>query len=105
MRFALGCNLAGTVLVFLAFQATSSNFRLITTSDGRSALCVNNRALIIAIPNDGFTIGTSSCPEWVNARPAAVVNFENRTFVWLGGILTFLGFAIQFLAIPSPKTI
>ena len=104
-RIALICNLAGTMLLFLSFQATSSNFKLITTSDGRSALCVNNYALLEVGPKNTFVIGQANCPEWEHARPAAVVNIERPIFVTIGFALTSLGFFLQFLSIPSPKTI
>jgi len=104
MRLALILNLVGTVTLFLSFQATSSNFRLITTKDGKSALCVDQRAMLIALPGGGWTIGSQQCPDWENARPAAVVNIEKPGFVTLGFILTTLGFLLQFLSFPSPKS-
>jgi len=105
MRFALLCNFLGAVLLFLSFQATSSNFKLITTSDGRSALCVNNRALLTSHPGGAFSLGSSTCPEWEHARPAAVVNVERPAFVTMGFILTLIGFILQFLAFPSSKSV
>ena len=104
MRLALILNLAGTVTLFLSFQATSSNFRLITTKDGKSALCVDQRAMVVALPGGAWTIGSQQCPDWENARPAAVVNIEKPGFVTLGFILTTLGFLFQFLSFPSPKS-
>jgi len=104
MRLALILNLAGTVILFLSFQATSSNFRLITTKDGKSALCVDQRAMMIATPDGGWTIGAQKCPDWENARPAAVVNIEHPSFITLGFILTTFGFLLQFLSFPSPKS-
>lgn len=104
-RFALLCNLFGTVLLFLSFQATSSNFKLITTSDERSALCVNGRGIVISDANGGFTIGASICPEWEHARAVAVVNIERPIFVTIGFAFATFGFLLQFLSIPSPKTI
>lgn len=44
------------------------------------------------------------CPDWAEARPAAVVNIERPWLATLGFILSFLGFAIQFASVPSPKT-
>jgi hypothetical protein len=104
MRVSLLLNLVGTVLLFLSFQATSSNFRLITTADGNSALCVNQRALLVSYANGNWGMGIYTCPEWEHARPAAVVNIENPSFVTLGFICTTLGFLLQFLSVPSPQT-
>jgi hypothetical protein len=103
MRFALFCNLAGTVMLFLSFQATSSELRLVTTPEGNLALCVNKRALVISLPN-GIALGSPTCPNWENSRPAAVVNIEHPAFISWGFILTTLGFILQFLSFPSPKT-
>jgi hypothetical protein len=105
-RFALLCNLAGTVLLFLSFQATSSSFKLIRTNDGRSALCVYGMAFIEADSSGAFNFGGSQpCPEWERSKSVAVVNIEHPVFVTLGFVLTTLGFLLQFLSIPSPKTI
>ena len=104
MRAALLCNLLGTVMLFMSFQATSSDLKLVTTKDGRTALCVNNHALAVSLPNGGIGIGMSSCPDWENARPAAVVNFEHPIFVSMGFAFITLGFLLQFLSFPSPKT-
>ena len=104
-RFALLCNLARTVLLFLSFQATSSNFRLITTNDGRSALCVYGRALLTSEERGGFSIGSMACPEWEHAKSVAVVNIERPIFVTLGFAFASFGFLLQLLSIPSPKTI
>ena len=104
MRVALFLNLLGTVMLFLSFQATSSNLKLVTTKDGRTALCVENHALAVSLPNGGIALGMAVCPDWENARPAAVVNVEHPAFVSWGFAFTTLGFLIQFLSFPSPKT-
>lgn len=49
MRFALLLNLLGTVLLFLSFQATSSNLKIVRTADGRTALCIDQQALLVDI--------------------------------------------------------
>ena len=110
MRFALILNLAGSLLFFFSFQATSSNFRLLTTSDGRNALCVDDRALIVTDASKdsngdfGFVLGMRRCPDWENAKPAAVVHIEKPYFVTLGFVLLTIGFLLQLLSIPNPKT-
>jgi hypothetical protein len=63
-QFALILNLAGTVALFYSFQATSSNFRLITlvtnsalgTSE-QSALCVYGQTMMSAQKSGSWTIG------------------------------------------------
>lgn len=103
-RIALLLNLAGTTLLFLSFQATSSDFRLVSTSDGRYALCVDRTALIIKEPK-GFGIGYTVCPDWEHSKPAAVVNVEHPSFVTLGFIASILGFLLQLMTIPRRKTL
>jgi len=104
-RFALFCNLLGTICLFLSFQATSSSLRLVTTSNGSTALCVDGNLLISSVPGlSGFGVG-GPCPEWERARPAAVVTIEHPILITLGFVLTSFGFLLQFLSIPSPKTI
>lgn len=104
MRVALVANLAGAILLFLSFQATSSNFRLISTKDGNHAICVQNTALVIKTPT-GYGVGWAECPDWKDSRPAAIVNFEHPILVTIGFAMLSLGFLLQILAIPSPKTI
>jgi hypothetical protein len=112
-QFALFLNLVGTALLFYSFQATSSDFRLVTATDhsavaGESkqyALCVNNYTLIQTDSRTGVLLGHASCPDWAHARPAAVVNIEHPAFEGLGFVLLLLGFLIQYLSVPQPKTI
>jgi hypothetical protein len=114
-RFALLLNLAGTALLFYSFQATSSDFRLVTarTPKGvfsqeefvRYALCVNNFALIETDSANGVRIGRRGCPDWEHSRPAAVVNIEHPFFVGMGFVTLMAGFLIQYLSVPQPKTI
>jgi hypothetical protein len=117
-RIALLLNLAGTILLALSFQATSSDFRLVTASgydlQGRSALgvkayalCVNNYTLVMtdSSPKGGVSLGMRGCPSWESSRPAAVVNTEHPNFIFLGLALSSLGFLMQFLTIPRRKTL
>jgi hypothetical protein len=89
----------------MSFQATSSDFKLITAPDGASALCVKGRAVVISQANGGWAMGVDRCPDWEHARPAAVVNVEIPSLVTFGFIFITAGFLLQFLSIPSPKTI
>lgn len=110
-RIALLLNLAGTALLFLSFQATSSDFRLVTaTSDHfpdqkRYALCVAKTALMVADGTGSVGLGFGMCPHWEDARPAAVVNVEHPSFVTLGFLASVTGFLLQFLTVPRRKTL
>jgi hypothetical protein len=111
-QFALILNLAGTVALFYSFQATSSNFRLVTAvtssafgTSEQSALCVYGHAMMKANKAGGWSIGGGPCPDWEHSRAAAVVNIEHPTFEGLGFVLLLAGFLIQLLAVPSPTTI
>jgi hypothetical protein len=111
-QFALFLNLVGTALLFYSFQATSSDFKLVTATTKSAvageikqyALCVNNYTLLETNGRTGVGIGMHSCPGWENARPAAVVNIEHPAFEGLGFVLLLLGFLIQYLAVPQPRT-
>lgn len=111
-QFALFLNLVGTFALFYSFQATSSKFRLMTVSyenaggkGERSALCVYGHNMMTATSEGGGSIGFGPCPDWEHSKAAAVVNIEHPFLVTFGFLATLFGFAIQFLAIPNPKTI
>jgi hypothetical protein len=107
MRFALVLNLLGTLLLFFSFQATSSNVRIVKASDGETAFCVDNRALMVGLPNGGVAIGLPRNPicSLENSRAIAVVNIEHPILVTMGFLILSAGFLLQFLSIPTPKTI
>lgn len=113
-QFALILNLAGTALLFYSFQATSSDFRLVTAVSHsvladhelkQYALCVNNYALLQTDSKGFVGLGHMGCPDWERAKPAAVVNIEHPTFEGLGFITLLAGFRPQYLSVPQPKTI
>jgi uncharacterized membrane protein len=100
IRIALLCNLLGAVLLFLSFQAESSDIKVVTTREGDVALCVNDRLLVKSQAYGGVTVGTVSCPEVENGKPAAIVNFDMPLLVDAGFFLIFIVFILQFLGIP-----
>jgi hypothetical protein len=103
-QFALILNLLGTVGLFYSFQATSSNFRLVTVktesalgSFEQSALCVYRHAMMTATLPGGWSIGGGPCPDWEHSKAAAVVNIEHPFLEGLGFSLLLAGFLLQYL--------
>lgn len=106
---ALFLNLIGTILVALSFQATSSDFRLVSAHgydvQGRPAspyatayaICVNNYTIAATDSQNTFAMGGRNCPDWDNSRPSAVVTSEYPWLLYFGLVATMLGFLIQFL--------
>jgi hypothetical protein len=112
--FALLLNLAGTRLIASSFAATSSDFRLITAPDtdvtGKPApgstayaICAQNYVLAVTDARGGLIVCTHNCPNWDKSSPAAVVVAEHPWMLWLGLIMSALGFLIQLFAVPSAK--
>jgi hypothetical protein len=96
-------NLLGALLVFLSFQATSTDFFLVTTKENKTALCVGKSAMFVMGPGTSLLIGTA-CPEAMpGARPTAVVNTDAPWLAILGWALLFVGFFFQLFSIEAPK--
>ena len=91
------------VLLFLSFQATSSNFRFVATPEGDNAICAFQTAFMVHHKDGSTTVGTFECPP--NARPAAIVNSEHPAFIFVGFALSALGFFIQLLTVPSAESV
>jgi hypothetical protein len=111
-RFALVLNLVGTLLLFLSFQATSSSFRLVKRDSSRFfksekeySICVEDYTLLSTNATGAVAIGHRGCPTSEDDRRAAVVNTEHPLFITFGFALILIGFALQFFAVPEPKTI
>ena len=51
----------------------------------------------------GGMVGGGECPDWRNAKPAAVVNMEHPWLVKFGFLLIGLGFFMQLLTACFPK--
>lgn len=129
LKIALILNLAGTIILFYSFQATSSDFRLVTApvqsghpsppnqmlivpsagnfppADKQYALCINNYTLFSTDAKAGIRMAYAGCPDWEHAKPAAVVNIEHPRFEGLGFLLLVFGFGLQYFAVPQPATI
>lgn len=104
VRFALLLNLAGTGLIASSFAATSSDFRLITAPGSTAyAICAQNYVLAVTDARGGLIVGTHNCPNWDKSSPAAVAVAEHPWMLWLGLIMSALGFLIQLFAVPSAK--
>jgi hypothetical protein len=116
-RVALILNLLGTGLLAFSFVATSSDFRLITAPDtnvyGKPApgstayaICVQNYSVAITDAHGVAGMGVNNCPNWDKSSPAAVVVAEHPGALWLGLVLSALGFLIQLLApVPSAAAV
>jgi hypothetical protein len=116
-RIALALNIAGTILLALSFQATSSDFRFITAqgydhygklSPGNTAyaVCIQDYAVILTDTVTGTLLGSARrCPDWQQALPSAVVTAEHPSFLWKGLGLSAIGFFIQLLMVPNRKTL
>jgi hypothetical protein len=128
LKAALLLNLAGTIFLFYSFQATSSDFKLVVApyvppplrvlpngqilpnrlwpaGTKQYALCVNNYALLVSDASSSIMLGHKGCPNWENAKPAAVVNIEHPAFEGLGFSLLIIGFSLQYFSVPHPATI
>ena len=97
-------SLVGAVLVFLSFQATSSDFFLTNLKNGNKALCVGQNALVIwAEKNNGFWMGVAKgCAEMADTPKVAVVMIESPLLSYLGWLLLVIAFFLQFLSIEKP---
>ncbi len=93
----------GSVLLFYSFQATSTNFLLVTTPDDLTALCVDDYALLIAGPKDRVRVG-SKCPEAATAKSTAVANTENPRLAPGGFLCILVGFLSQLFSIECSQS-
>ncbi len=53
----------------------------------------------------GIEMGLPFCPNWEDARPAAVVNIEHPRFEGIGFTLLIIGFSLQSFAVPQAETV
>jgi hypothetical protein len=106
--FGLVCNLAGTGCLAWSFQATSSQFRLITaenlTSRGRPnpngkaySVCADMLELTSVDTTQSVSAGTGRCALWELGKPAAIVVSDQPHLLELGLGLFAVGFLLQLL--------
>lgn len=103
-RIALALNVAGGLLLFYSFQATSSSFRLVRRPISAAGvlrgsyeydICVENYTFLATEPEAGAVeLGHAGCPTPEDDRPAAVVNTEHPNFITIGFLTILLGFII-----------
>jgi hypothetical protein len=98
-------SLVGALLVFLSFQATSSDFFLTNLKNGDKALCVGQTALVVwASKNNGLAMGVAKgCADVADTPKVAVVTVEFPLLSYLGWLLLFIAFFLQFLSIEKPS--
>jgi hypothetical protein len=102
-QWSAALNFVGALLVFLSFQATSSDFFLTHLGGGEHALCVGKEALVIwgvnrmqiGIPNG--CAGASETPK------VAIVALESPTLEKFGWGMLLLGFFLQTFSIEKPS--
>ena len=66
-------------------------------------MCIGETGLF-AGKGSSFLIGLQ-CPDWKDAKPIALVTIEKPALIYLGFGLLTLGFLIQLLSVPSPKSL
>jgi hypothetical protein len=111
-QFALFLNVLGALFIFVAFQANSSDFSLITSLDPPTqthniyTICVENKYPVLR--SDPSTSGTmlgpayNNCP--VDGKRVAVVNSEHPALGTMGLLLIFFGLIIQLFGVPKDAT-
>lgn len=98
-------NLLGSFLVFLSFQATSTNLLVIANKDQSFAFCIGDRAIFGLIPGGRGTYIGTACPTGTDAKPAAVVNTDSPGLAKFGWILIAFGFFLQMFSIEKPQLV
>jgi hypothetical protein len=94
-------NLFGALLVFLSFQATSTDLLLVRASSGQTAFCVGKNAMLVLDPGGGIDIG-AKCPQGADTKPTAVVNTDAPWLGFVGWGILALGFLLQIFSIEKP---
>lgn len=98
-------SLLGSFLVFLSFITTSSDFMLVSTKDGRSALCVGNRAMFEMGQYQNIGVGVARCPQGVDAKPTVVAVTDWPWVARTGWFMLVLGLLLQLFSIEKTPTV
>src|SRR6266404_1638143 len=88
---------ASGILLFYSLVIDSSPFRPIVTSDG-AHLCFNGKLLAAGFGGP-LVLTTEPCPGWKEGKPAALVSYENRSFILWGLGLLIFSFLLQVVDI------
>jgi hypothetical protein len=98
--WALVLNVVGFVLLFVAFQATSSDLK-ITKENTAIALCFGEHAVLYDDPSEktrifGISVPLAACSK---GKPSAIVNTDYPWLGKLGVLFIFVSFWMQFKSI------
>jgi hypothetical protein len=97
--------LVGSVLIFYAFQASSTGFLVYTHGKyGESSMCVGDppKSLIAMGPSGELIIGTPRLNrECAQGKSFAVVNTESPLVAKVGWSLIVLGFVLQMFSVET----
>lgn len=97
------CNFLGAVLVFVSFQATSTDLLMIANKDQSFAFCIGDRAIFGLTPGGRGTYIGAACPQGADAKPAAVVSTDYPNLTKFGWVLVGVGFFLQLFSLEKPK--
>jgi hypothetical protein len=97
----MAVNLLGTIVIALALQIGSSEIRLVALPTGATAICRENRALIVFSPNGSIGIGTY-CPPTLGQN-AAIVKTDHPRVLVIGFVLLLLSSALGILWGEGPE--
>jgi hypothetical protein len=98
-RLSAFLNLLGAFLVFLSFQATSTNLLMIANKDKSFAFCIGDRSIFGLLPGGRGTYIGAGCPQGQDAKPAAVVSTDSPWLAKLGWIVLAIGFGLQIFSV------
>ena len=86
--------LVGGVLLFYCLTLKPSSYRLVKTSDGRPAICLDDKEVTTGY-GGGFVAGDVCSEDWKHTGRTAEIVAERPSFVHCGLFLIFVGFFLQ----------